>query len=565
MARIASSLPLVVALLVLIPLASLPADPPADDAAIKHTLALQNALQQARYYLQHGNDSKKAVELLEAQLAAVNGNAEFLRLLREAYRAHIRDLYLISQPAQAEIYVERLCVLEPGAAKDPTLRPAPETQRKIEPPAAKPVEPKQASIFPDFGKLLKPAGKAEAAPPKIRAQSAEEKAPGDDPFDAKHKRDLPRSGERAALARQLVAKADAEFKQKHYGQARSFYEQAHHADADSVADCRERWAYCVFDGVVEQLNQPTLGGKSLADLRQQIQGAVALAPSQGKTGQWLLEQIDQRGKSPAGAATTAFSVANLKHLGQNPEGWQVAETANFRIFHKQDAAFAEKVAAVAERTRLEMARKWFGSEGPAWQPRCELIVYPSRDEYRHMTAAPFDSPGHAHINSDPGDASRVIARWMHMRLDAAGMLEAVLPHETTHVVLAGRFGPFPVPRWADEGIAVLTEPEAKVQQHRQNLVRCQQDGVFFGLKELMTMEKYPTEPMRVTAFYAQSVALVELLTRQRGPTVFTSFVRDGLREGYEAALQRHYGMTFAQLQQAWNQHVLGAQKLASGN
>jgi hypothetical protein len=76
---------------------------------------------------------------------------------------------------------------------------------------------------------------------------------------------------------------------------------------------------------------------------------------------------------------------------------------------------------------------------------------------------------------------------------------------------------------------------------------------------------YPTEPRRITAFYAQSVALVEFLTSQRGPAVFISFVRDGLRDGYEVALQRHYSMTLAQLQQAWDQQVLGGQRFAAGN
>ena len=84
-----------------------------------------------------------------------------------------------------------------------------------------------------------------------------------------------------------------------------------------------------------------------------------------------------------------------------------------------------------------------------------------------------------------------------MRLDSFGMMDAVLPHETTHVVLAGQFGSLPVPRWADEGIAVLTEPPAKVAQHRQNLLRCHQEGMLFGLKELMVLENYPQEPRRV--------------------------------------------------------------------
>src|SRR5437763_927114 len=116
--------------------------PPAD--GLKNTLALQKAMQDARYFLQHGNDSKKAVDLLE------------------------------------------------------------------------------------------------------------------DPFDLKNKRDLPPGGEKSKLAQQLVVKADEEFKQKRYVQARAFYEQAYQVEPDSVADRREPWAYCVLSHVADQLNQPTL-------------------------------------------------------------------------------------------------------------------------------------------------------------------------------------------------------------------------------------------------------------------------------------------------------------------
>ena len=65
------------------------------------------------------------------------------------------------------------------------------------------------------------------------------------------------------------------------------------------------------------------------------------------------------------------------------------------------------------------------------------------------------------------------------------------------------------------------------------------------------------QPQRVSAFYAQSVALVDFLTQQKGPTVFSAFVRDGLRSGWESALQKHYDWTLADLQQRWDAHILG--------
>ena len=41
---------------------------------------------------------------------------------------------------------------------------------------------------------------------------------------------------------------------------------------------------------------------------------------------------------------------------------------------------------------------------------------------------------------------------MDLHCDDANMLVGVLPHETTHVVLAGRFGRHLVPRGSDQGV-----------------------------------------------------------------------------------------------------------------
>jgi hypothetical protein len=149
----------------------------------------------------------------------------------------------------------------------------------------------------------------------------------------------------------------------------------------------------------------------------------------------------------------------------------------------------------------------------------------------------------------------VVVRRIDLRCDDPNLLVAVLPHETTHVVLAGQFGDIPVPRWADEGMAVLSEPRDRVERHLQNLTRCRQDGHLLGLRRLMQLENYP-DPQYLGAFYAQSVSLVDYLAADKGPQVFARFLRDGLRGGYEPALQKHYGCrNFEELEQRWGQHA----------
>jgi hypothetical protein len=60
--------------------------------------------------------------------------------------------------------------------------------------------------------------------------------------------------------------------------------------------------------------------------------------------------------------------------------------------------------------------------------------------------------------------------------------------------------------------------------------------------------------------------VVDFLTREKGPQVLTQFVRDGMRSGYEAALQRYYGFrNFAEFEQRWSAAALAtAQGVAQG-
>ncbi|MBI3409340.1 MAG: hypothetical protein HY040_13430 [Planctomycetes bacterium] len=529
--------------------------PSEGDGGVRSSLALQQAMAVARDHLRAG-DSQKAVTTLESELAKVNGHAGYLRLLRDAYRAHIKELWLANRGQDARRYIERLSILEPGAAQDPSLRPAEVLENKTAVPTSPATTP-QATAFPDYAKNhpRPSAGVPNAAMPNAARGKVEDAFGKDDPFALVNQRLVPKDAENSKLVLTLLRKADDEFQQKHFSKARLLYEDAYKADRESLAKCKDRWAYCLLDHVVEQLNQPALSHDTLMGLEQQVKGALTMAPGLEKTGRWLLGEIDQRQKARTSAAIDPAPtvVVQVNHLGRNPQGWQVAETSHFLIFHNQAKEVIEKVARVAESTRVEMSRKWFNTEGETWTPKCELILHATVADYTRATGVAGTSPGHTRIESDPS-GQRVVGRRMDLRCDNPSMVEAVLPHETTHVVLAGQFGRHQVPRWADEGIAVLSEPRDKIDQHRRNLNKVMAERALFGLKELMEMNDYP-QSARIQAFYAQAVCLADFLSKERGPFVFTSFVRDGLREGYDTSLRRHYQSDFNALEQRWQQYL----------
>jgi hypothetical protein len=520
--------------------------PAGADKVIADKLAVQTAMLQGRDYLRQGEPAK-AVAVLEAELARIDGSRAYLMTLRDAYQALVTDLCLHKQEQQARTYLERLRILDPAAAAALQARPA------TRPVAARPAAPAPAAAAAQGPPAAAPAsvppplpGGPAAPQTKFRLLRGEDPPrPAHDPF-AKEQ-ELPHGEGGAGRATELLARARQEFARARYEEARLLFEQAHQADKASTGASGDQWAYCKIRHAVDELNRE--GGAPPADLESEVRGALAVttAPKLRELGKSVLDVIGQRRRAAAPAVV-------VRHYADERSGLQVAESAHFRVLHRQSREYAEKVARIAEQTRLEMARKWLGGDAGDWRPKCDVYLHATAAEYTRATDQSAASPGHSRFDTDEG-TGRVVSRQMHLRCDFPGMLESVLPHETTHVVIAGQFGSRPPP-WADEGIAVLSEPAEKVAQHRQNLARAARGRDLFGVRQLMELPTYP-EPRRISTFYAQSVALVDFLSRQKGPEVFCRFVRDGQREGYESALRRHYGYAdFADLERRWSQDAL---------
>jgi tetratricopeptide (TPR) repeat protein/predicted Fe-Mo cluster-binding NifX family protein len=494
-----------------------------DDRAvtIEATLAIQTAMQQARESL-HQGDTRAAIAVLERNLPVINGNTPYLNLLRDTYRSYIQELRTKGQQAEADRYAERLKILDSGAPG--AAAPAPKA------PVAAPKPPERV----------------------VRGVSEEE---FDDPF-----RDV--AAPLRKKSRGLLQQAEQEFGSQHYQQAARLFDEAHQTDPGATSNSKDRWAYCKLHQVVEQLNRPDGPEVPLPDLEEQVRKALELAPQLAYAKQLLGEIEKRKNHTPVAAPASTSAAPVVKHFERGADGWARAETANFRVFHNQSKEIAEQAALIAEKTRTEMSARWFGGFKEDWSPKCDLYLHANGQDYNKATGVSAGSPGHSSIRSE---GSRVISRRIDLHCeDTKNMLAAVLPHEATHVVLAGQFGEQPVPRWADEGIAVLTEPREKVDRHLKNLVRCRQETGLFTAKQLMQMTDYP-DPKYVGTFYAESVSLVEFLSTEKGPEELPRFIRDASKVGYEQALQQHYQYkTFEELQQKWHQKAFAAAPAATG-
>lgn len=245
------------------------------------------------------------------------------------------------------------------------------------------------------------------------------------------------------------------------------------------------------------------------------------------------------------AASVALSV-------RSDGRWTVVETPNFRCRCQLPEADAKRLAECCEAWRNRLRKIWITDATTAnWLPRCEVCVHPGKAAYNLALNRPNDvSVGSTMMNFDQG---RTVLRRIDVRADASDWSNAALPHELTHVVLGERFGGHALPRWADEGIAMLSESTEKHHERlvnlRENLARRQT----LRMEELVNASRMPAPHLR-DAFYGQSVALTSLLIRQSTPARFADFIEQSQRQGIDGALNQHYKVNgLVALQREWDQ------------
>jgi hypothetical protein len=227
--------------------------------------------------------------------------------------------------------------------------------------------------------------------------------------------------------------------------------------------------------------------------------------------------------------------------------WQVKESENFVVLH-DDPALAEEVAKAAEAARDAHTRRWTGSPPPRpWAPKCEIYVYPTAAVFAQMTGQPAESPGFSTMESN---GSSIIGRRIRLRADAPGLVGAVVPHEVTHFILADLFPTKQIPRWADEGISVMSEPAPEQERRVGELDAALEGGKIFTVENLMVHD-YP-EGRFWPLYYAQSVSLTKFLVERGKPGQFIDFLQGSQRNGVEPELRRVYGFAdYTDLQARW--------------
>ncbi len=413
----------------------------------------------------------------------------------------------------------------------------------------------------------------------------------------------PASVERPAEGPSLE-EADRLFKAKEYVGAGECY-AALASENMLPADRANHWAYCRIVGVAKRINARPKTADEWDEIEAEIQNIQRLAPKLWY-GEYLRNKLAEvrkirsrsqpqrdnlvvRGSAPddgqardrrfprlfgksqrtapsnskADAEDTPRTAAAPATTAEAPAAagsglaWQVRETPNFRILHT-DAQLAELAARAAEKVRAEQAKKWGSPElQKPWSPKCEIQLHPTGKAFALATGQAETTPGFSTIESN---GNRVTTRRILLRGDHPQLLDAILPHELTHVVLADLFTSQVIPRWADEGMAVQAEPSAEQNLRAAELDEALASGKVFDLRQLMSVET-PAEK-DWSLYYAQSVSLTRFLVAQGTPEQLITFVRESGTNGIEPALREVYRINgYAELQERWQAYA--SERLAS--
>ncbi|MFO0852707.1 MAG: sigma-70 family RNA polymerase sigma factor [Gemmataceae bacterium] len=237
-------------------------------------------------------------------------------------------------------------------------------------------------------------------------------------------------------------------------------------------------------------------------------------------------------------------------------------TANFQVY-AQPREVAVAVAEAAEKHRKRLAEEWLGRELPAWPKPCPVTVEIAADKSGGASTFKFD-------------ADKLQTLEMKLFGPLPQLVGSTVPHEVMHCVLATHFGRA-LPRWADEGLAVLAE--SAEEQHAHD-VRCREllnQGRCIQLANLFKMTEYPRD---MAVLFAQGYSVCQfLLTRDSklidqfadatksgiGVRVdrdlarrqlLIMFVAAGANEGWDETAKRAYGFeSVDKLEAAWLQFL----------
>jgi hypothetical protein len=244
--------------------------------------------------------------------------------------------------------------------------------------------------------------------------------------------------------------------------------------------------------------------------------------------------------------------------------WWVAISKNFQVCSLRSISDATLAAERCEEVRASLLSAWqLSADDVPWCPKCQVILYPNARSYFAAVGRESEvTVGSSLVKPRTG---AITSRRIDLRSDVPRYLDAALPHEMCHLLIADQFRERPAPLWYDEGLALLVDPPEKLQLHERDLRNGLRLRTAFRISEVLSAERYP-EADRMGVFYGQCAALTQLLLDEGEPARIHIFASQISAVGVNTALQDTYDIAgMPELERMWarRDHSLSAQAMAS--
>jgi RNA polymerase sigma factor (sigma-70 family) len=268
-------------------------------------------------------------------------------------------------------------------------------------------------------------------------------------------------------------------------------------------------------------------------LMEKLKVILAVLLITGTAGVGLLALSRRAEAGPPGTAREEVLPPRLARDEEPPDSPGIHRTRNFRVQAASERV-ARLVAEAAEEHRKRLARFWLGKELPPWPEPCPIKVT--------ITAR-----GTGGATSFSFDGGKVQSQNMQLEGPLDSILASVLPHEVTHTILAHAVGK-PLPRWADEGAAVLAEDEQEHRRHDQLTARIIDERRAMPLRRLFALNDYPRDVMTL---FAQGYSVTSFLVDKNDRRTFLAFVKMGMSDGWDRAVRAYNFRDVEALEDAW--------------
>jgi len=212
----------------------------------------------------------------------------------------------------------------------------------------------------------------------------------------------------------------------------------------------------------------------------------------------------------------------LSAIAQNPAGinWHYHSSASFVVAYREaDQTLAIRVLGELQEQQRQLAQRL------AYQPRQVITVFlcPTQYVFDHMTGGGVPHWGEAAANT---------AKWrIYLKTPAASntreLLPATVTHELAHLCLAELALPHTLPRWFNEGAAILLSNEARPADPIL-ISRALLTNSLVDFEEIDDLLSFPN--VRAALAYAESYQAVNFMTQRFGEDAITKLARAFARQ-----------------------------------